>query len=78
MHPNVNECGKFMSEILQPASWTPTMTIKHIIEHVWFRFAFPDVDSTECDSARAHSYRTDRQSFEIVAREYSTKYAAAT
>jgi ubiquitin-protein ligase len=78
MHPNVDECGKFMSEILKPTSWTPAMTIKDIIEHVWARFAFPDIDSTECDLTRAHSYRTDRENFEIIAREYSIKYAAAT
>ena len=78
MHPNVDECGKFLSEILKPTCWTPAITIKEIIEHVWARLAVPDIDSTECDSIRAHSYRTDRENFETMAREYSIKYAAAT
>jgi len=78
MHPNVDECGKFMSELLKTTSWSPAMTIKNILEHVWARFAVPDIDSNECDLTRAHSYKTDKQQFEEMAREYSIKYAAAT
>lgn len=78
MHPNVNECGKFMSDLLKLESWSPAMTIKHILEHIWARLAVPDIDSDECDPVRAHSYRTDKEQFEIMAREYSIKYAAAT
>jgi ubiquitin-protein ligase len=78
MHPNVDECGKFMSELLKPTSWTPAMTIKNILEHVCARFAVPDVDSNGCDLSRADSYRTDKENFEKIAREYSIKYAGAT
>lgn len=78
MQPNVDECGKFMSDLLTPTSWSPALTIKNILEHVWARFAVPDVDSNECDLIRAHSYRTDRKNFEEIALEYSIKYAAAT
>jgi len=78
MHPNVNEYGKFMSDLLKPKTWSPAMTIKGILEHVWARFAVPDIDSNECDPIRAHSYKTDKEQFEKMAREYSIKYAAAT
>jgi ubiquitin-protein ligase len=78
MHPNVNEYGGFMSELLKLESWSPATTVKNILEHVWARLAFPDIDSNECDLTRAHSYRTDKAQFEIIAREYSVKYATAT
>jgi ubiquitin-protein ligase len=78
MHPNVNEYGGFMSDLLKPEFWTPAMTIRNILEHVWARFAVPDIDTNECDPTRAHSYKTDKERFEIMAREYSIKYAAAT
>jgi len=78
MHPNVNEYGRFMSELLKPESWSPAMTIKNILEHIWARLAVPDIDSKECDTTRAYSYKTDKEQFEIMARDYSIKYAAAT
>ncbi len=78
MHPNVDEYGKFLSNLLKPESWSPALTIKNILEHVWARLAIPDTDSDECDLTRAHSYQTDRERFEIMAREYSIKYALAT
>ncbi|CAF0772650.1 unnamed protein product [Adineta steineri] len=78
MHPNVDEYGNFMSELLKPDTWLPSMTIKNILEHIWARLAIPDVDSNACDLTRAHLYKTDRERFETMAREYSLKYAAAT
>lgn len=78
MHPNVNEYGKFMSNLVNLEGWSPAMTIKSILEHVWTRLAIPDIDSNECDLTRAYSYRTDRERFDIMAREYSVKYAQAT
>ena len=78
MHPNIDEYGKFMSDVLKPESWSPAMTIKDILEHIWARLAFPDVYSNECDPVRAQSYKIDPQQFDITAREYSIKYAAAT
>ncbi|CAF0771294.1 unnamed protein product [Rotaria sp. Silwood1] len=78
MHPNIDEYGKFMSELFKSESWTPAMTIKNILEHVWARLAIPNVDSNECDPVRAQSYRTNRHQFEIDAREWSIKYANAT
>ena len=44
MHPNVNECGKFMSDLLKPEVWSPAMTINSILEHIWARLAVPDVE----------------------------------
>lgn len=78
MHPNVDECGKFMSNLLKPETWLPSMTLKDILEHIWARLAVPDTDSNECDPSRADSYKTDQEQFEIIARDYSIKYAAAT
>ncbi len=78
MHPNINEYGGFISELLKPESWSPAFTIKNILEHVWARLAVPDIDSNECDLIRATSYKTDKKQFEIEAREYSIKYATAT
>jgi len=54
------------------------MTIKNILEHIRARLAVPDIDSNECDLIRAHSYKTDKERFETIAREYSVKYAQAT
>ena len=78
MHPNVNECGKFLSNILKPEFWSPVMSIRDILEHVWTRLAVPDVDSDQCDPTRAHSYKTDKDQFQLLAHEYSMKYVAAT
>jgi ubiquitin-protein ligase len=78
MHPNVDECGKFITELLKPESWSPAMTVQNVLEHVWARLAVPDIDSNECDPTRALLYKIDKEQFEIKAREYSIKYAAAT
>ncbi|CAF0901689.1 unnamed protein product [Rotaria sordida] len=78
MHPNIDEYGNFKSELLKLEFWSPTMTIKDILEHVWARLAIPNIDSNECDPTRAQSYRMDRSQFEIEAREYAIKYAYAT
>lgn len=76
MHPNVDECGVFMSNLVK-TEWTPAMSIKFLLEHIWTLLAIPDVCSTECDLTRAHSYKTDTEGFNQLAREYSIKYAAA-
>ncbi|CAF2462140.1 unnamed protein product [Rotaria sp. Silwood2] len=78
MHPNIDEYGNFMSELFNLESWSPAMTIKSILEHVWARLAIPNIDSNECDPTRAQLYRTDKHQFELIAREYSIKYANAT
>lgn len=54
------------------------MTLKDILEHVWARLAFPDIDSNYCDPIRAESYRTDVQNFNQIAREYAVKYSGAS
>ncbi|UJR37079.1 hypothetical protein I4U23_029783 [Adineta vaga] len=77
MHPNVTENGTFLSDLLTKAKWVPTWSIKDILEHVWARLAFPDIDSTECDSKRAELYRTDQEHFNAQARQYSIEYAQA-
>ncbi|CAF2111869.1 unnamed protein product [Rotaria magnacalcarata] len=45
MHPNVNEINEFRSEISKQEFWSPTMTIRSILEHVWARLAIPGGDS---------------------------------
>lgn len=77
MHPNVDECGKFISDLLTKEGWSPAMTLKAILEHVWARLAVPDIDSEQCDPTRARLYQTDKKLFEDQAREYSVKYAQA-
>jgi ubiquitin-protein ligase len=66
-----------MSNLLKSEYWLPSMTVKNILEHIWARLAVPDIDSNECDLIRAHSYKTDKERFETMAREYSIKYAQA-
>ena len=78
MHPNIDECGKFSSDVLSASSWLPIMTIKDVLEHVWARLAVPDVDSDYCDPTRAQSYRTNPENFNQLARDYAIKYSAAT
>ena len=77
MHPNVDECGRFMSDLLTKERWSPSMTLKAILEHVWARLAVPDIDSEQCDPTRARLYQADRKLFEDQAREYSVIYAQA-
>lgn len=74
MHPNVNEWGNFMSFILKEESWSPCLTIKDILEHIWNIMAIPEFSSCEWDPSRAELYRTNKEEFERRAREYSTKY----
>jgi len=66
-----------MSNLLKSENWLPSMTVKNILEHICARLAVPDIDSNECDLIRAHSYKTDKEHFETMAREYSVKYAQA-
>ena len=75
MHPNIDEIGHFRSELLDTNHWSPITGIQQILEHVWARLAFPDVDSNYCDRTRAQAYKTDKTQFERVALEYTQKYA---
>ncbi|CAF0950770.1 unnamed protein product [Adineta ricciae] len=71
MHPNVDECGKFISNLLTKEKWLPSMTLKAILEHVWARLAVPDIDSEQCDPTRAPLYQADKKLFEDQALYWS-------
>ena len=77
MHPNIDQCGKFLSNILSNESWSPVMTIKDVLEHVWVRLIIPEIDTIYCDPDRAKSYRVDPKDFNRMARDYAIKYSAA-
>ena len=78
MHANIDECGRFMSDVLSSSSWSPVMTIKDLLVHIWARLAVPDIDTGYCDPIRAKSYQADPKNFDEVAREYAIKYSSAT
>ena len=78
-HPNVANAkgheGNMYIDILYD-EWTPMMTITKLLEYVHGLFYKPDFDSiTTCNPKAAYLYQNDREKFNAIAKEWTSKYA---
>ncbi|KAF3961634.1 hypothetical protein CMV_013776 [Castanea mollissima] len=72
-HPNIDQQGRLCLE----TSWSPAMTISHVLLVIYARFNDPDPDDP-IDFKIANIYKTQRIQFKEKAKAWTKKFATAS
>eukprot|EP01114_Cavostelium_apophysatum_P014504 TRINITY_DN3783_c0_g1_i1.p1 TRINITY_DN3783_c0_g1~~TRINITY_DN3783_c0_g1_i1.p1 ORF type:complete len:151 (+),score=43.52 TRINITY_DN3783_c0_g1_i1:110-562(+) len=76
-HPNVKSDGNFCTDILTTEGWSPQLKIQQVLQTIYQLLSEPDADHPlEADIAQ--QFKTDRNTFNKTAKEWTKKYAKSS
>lgn len=75
-HPNVDTCGNVCAHFLKE-QWKPFFSISYILSAITSLLLYPNTDNPVSNRI-ADMYLNNRETFEVMAREFTFKYARKT